>query len=537
MVNQSAGPTGPMRSNMKYLPKSIRVVLVLIIAIVTLQILPKVTIIRKIYAQSYCAKKNIGDADCKADTSGKYVNILDYAIWYGESINGCSSTALTGCGSDADTNGSAMDANFNFPGTNYIATDNKVDIFDYSVWIQGFLVDIPTSVSPTIQPTSQPTTTITAMVTPTLQPTDTITTQPTPTVPRGNTNNGIWISTAQVKSRPASGPEWDAMLATAQNASATGAQISNQDSDHDIYTLAMALVCVNQNNAAMCAKARSAVVGAINTEQGGRWLAVGRNLGSYIIAADLLNLHADANPASEGSRVEAWLNRFYTRTLQNNNDPTKQITFRDSAWGSASNSSAQEGFAYTILSLYLNKKEGVDWSWNGFRRYAGDRTSTHYLIANDIGWHLYSSPSHPGPPADTDDPVGIQDAGSTKGGCRLDGAISNDMSRGGTYSCNPGFTPYPWVGLEGVVPAAVVFHRAGYPAFTIANNAILRTHEYLWDVRQRTGNSGWFDGTRANEVIHLVNVAYNKNFLMNTPVAGSGRTVDFTLWTHPISLD
>lgn len=468
--------------------------------------------ISTVYGTTPCAKKSIGDADCRSDSTGKAITILDYALWYGEFIKGCSESNIIMCGTDEDGNGSPVDANFNYSGTNYILTDSKVDIFDYAIWIQGYISQntispIPTTLSPT----------------PSLQ----VTLPPTssPTVPPNSTAKGIWISSNEIKLRPTSGPEWNAMYAIAQNATATGADISNQDSNHDIDTLALALVCVRQNDPSLCTKARAAVVNAIDTENGGRWLAVGRNLGAYIIAADVLNLRSDSNSTSEGSKVNAWLVRMNTKTLQSNNDASVQYTFRQSAWNSASNASAQEGFAYAALSAYLNNSEGLTWSWNAFRRYAGDRTSTHTMTSNDMSWQFKP-----------DDIVAIQDAGSTKGGCRLDGAISNDMARGGSYSCQPGYTSYPWVGLEGAVPAALILYRAGYPAFTVANNAILRTHEYLWDVRQRSGNIDWFDGTRANEVIHLVNIAYQKNFLINLPVSGGARTVDFTLWTHPNSL-
>lgn len=126
----------------------------------------------KIFAQpaQYCAKKYIGDADCKSDSSGKAVTILDNAIWYSEFIGGCSSANIVGCSNDTDGNGYAMDANFNYPGTSYISTDNKVDVFDYAVWIQGFLADTGGAVSPTITPvvTSGITPSTTISVTPTI---------------------------------------------------------------------------------------------------------------------------------------------------------------------------------------------------------------------------------------------------------------------------------------------------------------------------------------------------------------------------------
>lgn len=116
-----------------------------------------------------CEKKKIGDADCKADTQGKAVNLLDYAIWYSEFIKDCNSSNLAACGTDQDGDGTVMDANFNYPGTTYISTDMAVTVFDYAVWIQGYLAEqnnptttpIPTNtltVAPTSPPTVLPTT-------------------------------------------------------------------------------------------------------------------------------------------------------------------------------------------------------------------------------------------------------------------------------------------------------------------------------------------------------------------------------------------
>ena len=117
----------------------------------------------------YCATKFKGDSDCAADTSAKSITLLDYAIWYGEFINGCSATNLSGCGTNADATDTAMDANFNYAGTNYILTDSKVDTFDYAVWIQGYLAQQQTGTTPTVIPTgSTPIPTTTTTVTPPL---------------------------------------------------------------------------------------------------------------------------------------------------------------------------------------------------------------------------------------------------------------------------------------------------------------------------------------------------------------------------------
>jgi hypothetical protein len=331
---------------------------------------------------------------------------------------------------------------------------------------------------------------------------------------------GIWISTQELKRLPTNGSAWRALLATAEGPFG-GADVSNQNSPHDVRTLAAALAAVRTGRADLRARATTALVSAIGTEADARWLAVGRNMGGYALAADILDLRADSDPASAGSRIQAWLAGFLTRPLRHNNSDV-QITLKRSAWSSGSNASAQEGFVHAAIAAYLRDKKELAWAWNGFRRYAGDRSSPHKLIANDLSWQ-----------ADPSDPVGIQDAGATKDGCRLDGAIANDMARGSHFRCSPRYTQYPWVGLEGVVPAAVLLGRAGYPSWTVANRAIFRAYDYLWYLRLQTGRDKWFDGKRSRETIVLVNRAYGSTFPVSLP-AGEGRTVGFTDWTHAL---
>jgi uncharacterized protein YjdB len=353
---------------------------------------------------------------------------------------------------------------------------------------------------------------------------------PPPSAPAPPSGTGVWISAAELAALPISGTAWDALLRDAARDPGL-ADISDQNSSHDTYTLAAALVCVRTGQ--HCDKARAGVVDAIGTEQNARWLAVGRNLLSYVIAADLLELRADGNPSSEGSRVQAWIGSFLTRNLAHNitGQPHPFVPFE-----SGSNASAQEGAAYAAVAVYLGDVYAIERVWDAFRTFvcdpdAPDREKIDLTRAVRHGWaHDDQKPCAVNPLASTKRvPSGLPGEGTLR---RLDGSIGNDMRRGGDFQWTPGYTSYPWVGLEGLVPAGLILHRAGYPAFEVADRAVLRTHEYLWHLRQSTGNADWFDDRRAAEVKHLVNVVYGRQFPVRSGV-GAGRIVGYTDWTHP----
>jgi hypothetical protein len=318
---------------------------------------------------------------------------------------------------------------------------------------------------------------------------------------------GLWISPAELRALPMSGSAWDAVLSVAQGDLGT-ANVADQDSGHDGKTLACALAAARTGRADLLAKATNALSSAIGTEAGARWLAIGRNLGAYVIAADVLGIRSGP--------IYDWLASFLVRSLHSDRSD-EPLTIEDS-WRSGSNASAQVGFVHAALCVYTGNKTRLARGWDGYRRYCGDRTSPHQLTSNSDVWQ-----------ADPSDPVGIQNKGAVKNGCRLDGAISNDMSRGGDSICNPGYTQYPWVGLQGAVPAALVYARAGYPAWEIADAAIRRALEYLYSLRPQ--NPDWFDGTRGKECIFLVNRVYGTSLPCTLPI-GSGRTFGYTDWTH-----
>jgi hypothetical protein len=359
---------------------------------------------------------------------------------------------------------------------------------------------------------------------------------PAPLRARAGRSVGIWVDAATVRHGATTGAAWQQLLADAQ-ADPGEADIADQDSGHDVATLAAALVCARTATPELCEKARTGLLSAMGTERSGRWLAVGRNLTAYVIAADVLGLRADGDAASAGSRVEAWIRGFLTARLEHNNSG-EPIGFMPFASGS--NASAQQGAAYAAVAAYLRDPAALRRAWDAFRTYVCDPSAPDHGRIDlrrgvEAGW------AH-----DDRRPCAVNPAGATKeipegrpGAEQLrpiSGAIINDMARGGDVAWPPGTTHYPWVALEGLVPAAVILHRAGYPAFAVADRAVLRAVRYLWNLKRSTMSGRWFQERRSNEILQLVNVAYGTRFPVELPT-GAGRTVGYTDWTHATRVD
>lgn len=346
--------------------------------------------------------------------------------------------------------------------------------------------------------------------------------------------DGIWIGGEELAARATAGAAWAALYADA-TAHPGIPDVAYQHSDHDVYTLAATLVCARTGE--FCTKAREQLLAAIGTEAGGDWLAISRNVGAYAIAADLLGLRYDGDSSSDGSKVQSWLGSFLTRTdIERNGGEAGEGARAIAPFHSGSNAAAQEGFAHAAVSAYMRDSAALQRSWDAFRTYACDPTAPDFEEI-DLHGGVESGWAH-----DDANPCAVNPRGTTKvvraglpgagRDFRIDGAIINDIRRGGEYQFPPGWTYYPWTGLQGFVPAALILHRAGYPAFEVADRAVLRTHEYLWYLRSQTGDARWFDGDRGNEVVQLVNWRYGTSYPI-VGVVGRSRTIGFTDWSHP----
>ncbi|QEC49151.1 hypothetical protein FSW04_17250 [Baekduia soli] len=317
---------------------------------------------------------------------------------------------------------------------------------------------------------------------------------------------GLWTTAAELASRPTSGPAWQAMKAAA-DASPGTADISDQNSSHDISTLATALVYARTGNAAYRAKTVADIAAAIGTERGGRTLALGRNLASYVIAADLIGL-GGADPATD-ARFRAWLSAVRTENLSGDTliSTSEQ---RPNNWGTMA------GASRVAADAYLGDTADLDRAATVFRGWLGDRSAYSGFNYGDMSWQV-----------DPRNPVGVQPAGASKNGLVIDGALADDMRRGCALATPPCHTNYPWEAMQGVVVEAQLLSRRGYDAFNWSNQAVLRAALFLKRLDQAYG--GWWASQDDEWQPWVLNHAYHASLPETTP-AEPGKIMGWTDW-------
>jgi hypothetical protein len=326
---------------------------------------------------------------------------------------------------------------------------------------------------------------------------------PAPTLARPT---GMWVSAAELASKPTSGPAWNAVKAAA-DASASP-NIADQDSLHDVDTLAAGLVYSRTGAAPYRSKAAAAIAAAMGTERGGRTLALGRNLASYVVAADLIGLGA-LDPALD-ARFRAWLSAVRTepldgRTLISTNEE------RPNNWGTMA------GASRIAADIYLGDTADLNRAATVFRGWLGERGAWSGFKFGDLSWQ-----------ADPANPVGINAPGTTRDSQPLDGAQPEEMRRGGTFATPPAHTNYPWEALQGAVVQAQLLSRQGFDAWNWGSKALLRASNYLADLDARYG--GWWAQGDDSWQPWLLNRAYGTTRPAPTPTR-PGKIMGFTDWT------
>jgi pimeloyl-ACP methyl ester carboxylesterase len=320
---------------------------------------------------------------------------------------------------------------------------------------------------------------------------------------------GIWVSRSQLLQRPTSGPAWDNLLATANSPCGT-VNLADQEQSTNVCIMAKALVFARRGGT----QYRADVVSALNQIVSaptyvGNALSLGRELGAYVIAADLIGLKI-YDPVLHG--------RFLTtlRTLRTTYTSGAAASLIDCHERRPNNWGAHCGATRVAIALYLEDTNDLARAAQVFKGYLGDRASyAGFSYGTDLTWQC-----------DSTRPVGINRAGCTRNGLSLDGVLPDDQRRGGSFTTSPPDENYVWEAMQGLLAQAVMLDRAGYTPFQWEDRALLRAARWLYNVNNfpATGDDTWQPP--------LLNYYFGTSFPEQIPTR-PGKNVGWTDWTHP----
>jgi hypothetical protein len=269
---------------------------------------------------------------------------------------------------------------------------------------------------------------------------------------------GMLLNQTEINALPASGPAFSAIASNAR-ASWPAPRISDQDNKNDTYALAGALYYAKTGDAAMRTKVRNAIVGLKGTERGGRALALGRNLQSYVLAADLIDLKRYSR--SDDAAFRRWLSGVRRAAMSGAcSDLIACHEKRPNNWGT------HAGAARIAADIYLGDRVDLARAATVLRGYLGERSAYAGFKYGERSWQ-----------ADPSAPVGINPAGARRDGVNVDGVLPDDQRRGGVC-CALVKENYVYEALQGTVVQAYLLKRQGFDAWSWGGQAIRRA--FLW---------------------------------------------------------
>jgi hypothetical protein len=418
------------------------------------------------------------------------VDMLDFQLFY------------TSFGKSADQSGYNANADFN--------GDKRVDILDLQILINSFG---NTAASPT------PTQVMIATPRVTQNPTPT----PLPTIPP---EDGMWISKSELLSLPMSGSAWDTMSSTAYK-SWGKANLRNQNSDHSFYTLAGALVYARTNDAFLRSKVRDGIIAAKQSfDESSEWrtkngvLASGRQIGAYVIAADLIDL--ENYDAAAENEFREWLQIIRTANV-GTHGRWKSITY--TCENSTGNWSTFACASRIAASIYLGDTADVDRSASIIRAYFGERSFYPEDAPGTDGYFAHTAGYQSSWACNDAAWTGINPA-CGKSSINIDGALVEDASRGGRCCTLQGDgVQYSWEALQGLFVSTELLYRTG-----IYGNPYDWSDQALKRAMDHMERSGWGITNPAKYVPWMANARYGTSY--PSPPASDGRIMSWGDWLY-----
>jgi len=302
---------------------------------------------------------------------------------------------------------------------------------------------------------------------------------------------GIWITEAEIMELPMSGSAWDNVFSDAQNS--ISADLGSPSSDGDTTAYAKALVFVRTGDESYRQDVISGIENAMGTEGNSvRYLGLG--LLGYIIAGDLVGL-----PAGVDADWKSYLASVRFDNLGESRNLIEVHEERPNNWGTTA------GASRLALALYIGDTSDFERGVDVLMGWLDGQWPHDY---GDDCWRQDYSP-----------PQGINPVGSDWAG-----ALPDDQRRGGCPP-NVGCENYVRSGLAGVIAQALIVQRNS-PADSWGHEqqAIRRAYQF-----QEDNGCGWPGDDEWQP--WLVNWAYGSSFDA-TSSPNHGKSMGYTDWTH-----
>lgn len=321
---------------------------------------------------------------------------------------------------------------------------------------------------------------------------------------------GIWIDRSELMALPTAGPAWDAVLAASEDLRELDLSDQNDDADRDL--LAAAYVAVRTGDTALLARVHATIDAAMGSEDGGRTLALGRNLQGLVVAADVVDHRSPA--------FVTWVRDVLREDLSGKTIISTHED-RPNNWGTHAGASR-------LLADWFIFKNGTpaqraEAHQDGVRAVAvwkgwlGDRAAYADFEFGELDWQ-----------ADPALPVGINPKGALHGKHSIDGVLPDDQRRAGGFAWPPPHENYVYEALQGATVAVATMARCRFPGPAVlgwSDAALERAWDWLHTECgfEAEGDDEWQPW--------VVNRLYKRDFPASSPASG-GKGMGWTDWTH-----
>lgn len=316
---------------------------------------------------------------------------------------------------------------------------------------------------------------------------------------------GILTSAAELAPLPMSGTPWTSLLAVADGDLGTP-DISDQANRHAVKTLAVALVAARTGDPTYTTTAKGAIDQAVSVGDvvtSNTVLAVGRSLGAYCGAADLIG--------HRPSELLDWVQHLRDDEIGSHGRDAWRV-LRTTSENTSSNWGMFALASRVAASLLLEDSADVATCWQVFGA-LGDGSWPFVVTADfESAFACYADSQF----------IGIGPSSCVKDGVNLSGCSVEDASRLHDFPHPHG--DYTIEGVMGLVFSSLCLSRSGYPAWDIHDQMVLRVADYM--VREDIWLSPSF--TVGDHLAWVVNPQYGTTY--PTRPAGMGRLLGWTDW-------